>query len=142
MTKTMWIANLGGLMIPGKVLGASAVATIDPGEAVEVPVSYGSSLVADGLAYEVDEPDTEPASQDSGEDEYAAMSKDELEAIAGEFGYNPPGNIKRETLRDKVRKLVADKFAEVEAKAKELGIQPGEDWTIEEYEAAIEEASK
>ncbi len=139
MTKTKWIASLDGLMIPGEVVGESGVVTVDPGEAVEVPRPYATSLIDDGLAYEADSPDTDPPTGD-GDDPYSKMTKAELEAIAEEFGYNPPGNIKKTTLLEKVQTLVAEKFDELEAEALKLGIDVQEDWAIEELEAAIEAA--
>ncbi|KZL10710.1 hypothetical protein [Pseudovibrio sp. Ad26] len=142
MSKTMWIASLYGLKIPASVLGGEEVKELDPGEAIEVPDGYGTHLIEDGLAYEAEEPETEPVSGGGSDDAYSAMSKDELEEVAEELGYKPPGNIKEGTLRNKVRKLVSEKFAKLEAKAKEIGIEAQDDWTIEEYEAAIQEASK
>lgn len=142
MTKTMWIANVSGLMIPGKVVGDDDVVTVEPGEAIEVPASYATSLIDDGLAYEAGEPDTEPVADDGGEDAYSAMTMDELRAEAGKLGYSPPSNIGLETLRENVRDRVRTQFEELDAKAKELGIIPDDDWTVEEYEAAIEAAEK
>ncbi len=140
MTKTMWIANLAGLMIPGKVVGEDDVVTVEPGEAVEVPVSYATSLIDDGLAYKADEPDTEPVADEGGEDAYSAMSMDALRQEAEKLDYRPPKNIGLETLRDNVRDLVRAQFDELDTKAEELGITSDEDWTVEEYQAAIEAA--
>ncbi len=142
MSKTKWVASSYGLKIPGSVLDEDKEREVDPGEAVEVPFGYGTHLIEDGLAYEAEEPDTEPVSDGDGDDAYSSMSMEELEAVAKEFGYNPPGNIKPETLRKKVRKLVADKFTELEGRAKELGVDVQGDWALEELEAAIEQASK
>ncbi|WP_109317212.1 hypothetical protein [Pseudovibrio ascidiaceicola] len=140
MTKTMWIASSHGLKIPASVLGGEKVEEFDPGEAVEVPEDYGTHLIEDGLAYEAGEPDTEPVADEGGEDAYSSMTMDQLREEAEKLDYRPPKNIGLETLREKVRDLVRAQFDELDNKAKELGITPDEDWTVEEYQAAIEAA--
>lgn len=71
---TMKITLVGGGKIPAKVLGLTEDKQVKPGEAVEVPASYGKFWVGRGVAKEVS---AEAKAEDAAatEDETAKATK-------------------------------------------------------------------
>ncbi|WP_068318907.1 hypothetical protein [Polycladidibacter hongkongensis] len=110
MSKTIAIMHPGGLLLPGEVLGEEEVVQIDGGTPVEVPRSYGEHLIEDGLAFEVED-ESDPEHEPDGEqatwtkEDLEAFERDELVTIAETFEYEPPANIKAETLIKKILEL-------------------------------------
>lgn len=141
MSGMIEIASDWGLIVPGHLLNKCNDVSIAPHASVAVPVAYGRSLIADGFAYAVngEEPvDDVPKHQDA----YDEMDHDELISVAEEIGFDPDGRWSDSTLRENIRKEVARIYSDLDERAKSLGVDVDDDWTLEEYREAIASAEK